>query len=222
MIACADSLRASRTPRARAALDTLRSWDDAARRWRVAPTLYRSWYATLERRWHAAGLPGYVLARLDGRAGPLADAPRETPAAGTVAALDSAIADLSRLLGPSLVRWTWARAHRARFSHALTGVDRSRRWEPTPIPVDGDNSTVCVGPSRLPRGVDVTHAPVFRHLVDLAVPESSWVASPPGEAAGATDLLAAWANHAYVPLYLSWDRAVAARREVLTLAPGRK
>lgn len=219
MLACADSLRPSLSPRARATLDTLRGWDFAARRWRVAPTLYRSWYATLERRWHAAGLPGYVLARLDGRAAPLADAPIERPAVGAAAALDSALADLGRLLGPSLPRWTWGRAHRARFAHALTGIDRSRRWEPPPVPVDGDNSTVCVGPSRLPRTVDVTHAPVFRHLVDLAVAESSWVASPPGEAAGATDLLAAWANHGYLPLYLAWDRAEAARRQILTLLP---
>jgi penicillin amidase len=230
LLACADSLPERLTPRMRAALDTLRRWDYAARRSRVAPTLFRAWNGAFLRRSRLEGLPGLAAAALDGRAPEALRAPgREAPeraAVAAVAALDSALARLETLLGPDLTTWRWGRAHRARFRHALDGVVSARGapWEPGRVGVDGDGSSPAVAGSRLPWSMDVTHGPAFRHLVDLAVADSSLGVIPPANSfyrrdGPADDLLAAWANHAYVPFLLAWPRIEAERAGVTTLEP---
>ena len=227
LVRCADSLGASLGPRARAALDTLRSWDDRARTPRVGPTLFRAWYGALQRRSDLGGLQGLTAAALDGRApealaGP--DGRPERAALAAVAALDTALARLEALLGPSTSRWSWGRAHRARFKHAL-------RWpapgfDPAPVTADGDNSTPCVGRSSLPWSVEFSHGPVFRHVVDLAAPDSSLGLVVPGNsgdpASGhATDLERRWANHGYVPFLMDWSRIESVKERETTLAPER-
>ena len=225
LIACADSLRDSLDAREHAALDTLRSWDLMARRSRVAPTLYRAWLGALTRRSRTDGLPGLTLAALEGRApdalrAPGAESP-ERASLAAVRALALALDTLATRLGPDLSNWNWARAHQAHFRHELAARSRGRdpRWEPPLTPVDGDNSTPCVGPSRLPWSIEVSHAPVFRHVVDLGNPRWSWGVVPPGNAAGATDQLDRWANHGYVPLILDWSLLTAAGADRVTLAP---
>ncbi len=228
LVACADSARGRLSPRARAALDTLRAWDFQARRPRVAPTLWRAWYAALARRWGLEGLPGRMLATLDGEASetPALTAVTESPARAAAASLDTALVDLERLLGPDLATWTWSRAHRARFPRDLERwFPDEPRWRTASVPVDGDNSSPCVAPSRLPRSIAVVHGPVFRHLVDLAVADSSLAVVPPANAApgarGAADLASAWANHGYVPLFLDGPRVARVARGRLALIPAR-
>jgi len=230
LIQCADSLPKRLTPRMRAALDSLRRWDFLARRDRVAPTLFRAWYGALVRRSRAEGLQGLVVAALDGRAPealrvPDAEAP-ERPALAAIAALDTALTRLTRMFGPDLQTWTWGRAHRARFKHPLSGVKRAgpAAWEPGPIPVDGDGSSPAVAGSRLPWSTEVGHGPAWRHLVDLARSDSSLGVVPPGNAAWgghSRDHLRRWANHGYVPLYLSWERIEAAKESEIELMPSR-
>ena len=228
LVACADSLPDSLDARMRAAVDTLRHWDGAARRSRVAPTLWRGWYGAYLRRSGLERLPGLAWSALQGRApealaDPASGRP-ERPAVAAVAALRLGLAGLAQLLGPDLATWRYGRAHQARFRHDLARDLRVPEWEPPPLPVDGDAGTPAVGGSRLPWNPWVTHAPVLRHVVDLAVAESSWVVLPPGNSGDprsphARDLLAPWARHGYVPLYLSWERAEAARESGLTLTP---
>ena len=232
LLACADSLAGRCTPRERAVLDTLRRWNDVARRDRVAPTLYRGWVGALQRRSRLDGLTGLTAAALEGRAPEALEAPRppgatgapalERPAEAALEALALALDSLSTLLGPDLSTWTWGRAHRAVFASGLE--DRPGAWAPRPVPVDGDNSTPCVGPSRLPWSTAVTFGPVFRHLVDLAVTDSSLAVLPPGNSGTARswhriDQLQAWADHAYVPFYLSWTFAERAKEDEITLEP---
>ncbi len=227
LVACADSARGTLGPRARAALDTLRGWDFEARRDRVAPTLWRAWYAALARRWGLEGLPARLLATLDGEARetPALARVSERPARGAAAALDSALVDLARLLGPDLSTWRWGRAHRAHFPREIAGwYPDEPGWRTASVAVDGDNSTPCVAPSRLPRSIEVVHGPAFRHLVDLAVGDSSLAVIPPGnvpdDAPSARELTRLWAGHGYVPLFLEGPRidAVAAGRLRLTPA----
>ncbi|HKQ57026.1 MAG TPA: penicillin acylase family protein, partial [Candidatus Eisenbacteria bacterium] len=114
-----------------------------------------------------------------------------------------------------------ARAHQARFRHALAWRDTT--LQPAPVPADGDQSTVSVGRSSLPWSALFTHGPVWRHLVDLAVPESSLCVVPPGNAGQgphARDHLSRWANHGYVPLLLDWRRVETARETETRLEPG--
>jgi penicillin amidase len=228
LLAGADSLPDSLDARLRAAVDTLRGWDFSARRSRVAPTLWRGWYGAYLRRSKLEGLPGLAWSALQGRApealnDPVTGRP-ERPAVAAVAALRLGINELEKLLGPDPARWRYGLAHRARFRHDLGRDLAVPAWEPPPVPVDGDAGTPSVGNSRLPWNRWVTHGPVLRHLVDLAVPESSFVVLPPGNSGDprsphARDLLARWAQHGDVPLYLSWERAEAAKESVLTLRP---
>ena len=215
LIACADSVPGELSARDRAALDTLRAWDRLARRSRVAPTLFRAWWGALQRRSGTEGLPGLTFAALEGRAPEALRAPGgaspERPAIAAVRALEWALDTLSTRLGPDLSHWTWWRAHLAHFHHELaTRRGRDEAWEPPLTPEDGDNSTPGVAPSRLPWSLEVTHGPVFRHVVDLANARWSWTVVPPANRAGSDELLDRWANHGYVPLLLDWGLVEAA------------
>ena len=229
LVACVDSLPARLTPRMHAALDTLRRWDDLARRGRVAPTLFRAWFGALARRSRVEGLQGLATAGLAGRApdalrAPGSDGP-ERPASAAIAALDTALALLERRLGPDLATWTWGRAHRARFRHMPLGIEKPDPFGVAPtVGEDGDNSSPGVGPSRLPWSPDVTHGPGWRHVVDLGCADSSLGVIAPGNSGDARspharDQLQRWADHGYVPLYLAWERIEAARESELELSP---
>jgi penicillin amidase len=224
LVAHADSVGGTLPPRARAALDTLRAWRFDARRWHVAPTLYRAWWATLLRQQGWSDVPGLAAAALAGRApqawhDPVSGAPRR-PAPLVAAALDTALVRLAALLGPDLTQWRWERAHRARFAHALAA--RFPEFEPPLVAEDGDNATPSVGASNLPRTVEVHHGPVWRQVVDLAHPELAWGVVVPGNTAEgphAHDLLARWAGHDYVPLAMDPARIAALAESRLTLMP---
>ena len=218
-------LEARLDARGRAALDTLRAWDDRALRADVAPTLLRGWWGALERRSALDGLQGLTLAALEGKAPEALARPggaAESPAQAAERSLAMALDSLAVLLGPDPARWTWARAHQALFKSPL-GANPAAH-QPAPVPEDGDNSTPAVAASSLPWRVTVTHGPAIRHLVDLAVEDSSLGIVPPGNSgdpasAHFTDMLARWANHEYVPLYLSWDLIERARESEITLRP---
>jgi len=224
LLRLADAAGMPLSPGARAALDTLRAWDFRARLSRTAPTLYRGWYGAFLRRSRLEGLPGLAAAALDGRAPDALRSPGtealEPASRAAVEALTLGLDVLAHRLGPEPGTWTWARAHRARFEHRLVSI--APGLEPAPISVEGDNSTPCAGPSLLPWSTTVDHGPVWRHLVDLAVTDSSLAVVPPGNAASGRhrlDQLMLWARHRYVPLFLSWEKAERAAESVLTLAP---
>ncbi len=228
LLECADSLASVLPARSRAALDTLRRWDGVVRRDRVAPTLYRAWFAALQRRLGTEGLPGLTLAALMDRApetlaGVVTKGEPETPAVAAAASLATALDTLTARLGPDLSRWTYGRAHRARFRHVLSPLDGRARWEPATVAMDGDNATPSVGPSRLPWSTEVGFGPVYRHVADLADTTMSWGIVPPRNSAAAStssdaDLLTRWASHGVVPFLLERTRIEheAVERLVLT------
>jgi penicillin amidase len=211
--------------RERAAIDTLKAWDYGCRRRQVAPTLFRAWYGAFVRREHMEGTTLLAEASLDGRAPEMLRASGrapESPERAVRAALDTALTRLDQRLGRDLTTWTWARAHRARFAHALAWRDRD--LQPPTVPMDGDNVTPSVGRSRLPYDIEVTHGPVWRMLVDLADPSRAWCVLAPGntsEGPHRTDLVAPWVTHAYVPLDLDWTRVQASREGEWRLEPAR-
>jgi penicillin amidase len=224
LVAAADSVRESLDARERAALDTLRAWDFAARRERVAPTLYRAWYGALQRRSRLEGLMGLAQAALDGRAPEALRAPgKESPERAAVAAREAlrlAMVELGKKLGPDLAKWRWERAHLARFPNAM-GL-RDTALATRPVGIDGDNATPSVAPSALPWRLSVAFAPVFRHVVDLASPDSSLGIVTPGNSGVGKhrdDLVRRWANHGYVRLDLDWARIEENRESEWRLEP---
>jgi penicillin amidase len=226
LLVAADSLPDSLGASARAALDTLRAWDFVSTRDRTAPTVFWAWLGALQDRFDDVP-PGLLHAALTGetpaalRAGP--DRRPVGAASAAVHALGEAIAALAERWGSDAASWTYGRAHQARFAHPLAHDGENADLVPEPVPVDGDGGTPLVGRSGLPRSTDVTHAPVVRHVVDLASPDSSWAVIAPGnsgDAGGghARDHLERWANHGYAVLRLDWNRIEGAETR---LVPGR-
>lgn len=214
--------------RARAAFDTLRAWNYEAHPARVAPALYRAWYDVLERRADVSGLPGRMLASLDGRAEPPwrdpATGAQESAPASVTAALLEALDALSARAGVDLSGWAYGPLHRASFAHPLENRAEVRPLMPDSIPIAGDGGTVSVGRSRLPRRTDVTHAPVYRHVVDLADPDRSWIVVTPGnsgdlETPHARNLLEAWAARHPVELMMRWSRIDSSAATTTRLVP---
>jgi penicillin G amidase len=225
LLAAIEPLAARLPARERAALDTLRAWDHAMRRSRVAPTLARSWWGAYLRRARLESLPGLALATLTGEAPDTLTfrGAHESRGAAAAAALATALDTLAVKLGPDLSRWTWGRAHRAHFAHALA-AHGGARFEPPLTPEDGDGSTVAVAGSRAPWNFEVAHGPAFRHVVDLADSLTSWMVVPPWNAANGNghspDLRQRWASHGYVPLRMDWARIERDAASRVTFSPG--
>ncbi len=228
LLAAAESLSASLSPRARAAIDLLEGWDHVVRRPRVAATISRAWWGALLTRPRLGGYPGLALAGLEGRADSVFTLQEgdgvQRPAEAAVASLEASLDSLERLLGPDMATWSWGRAHRARFRHALSKLDGDERWGPPTTAHDGDGSTPSVGSSRLPRSIEVTNGPAFRHVTDLGVRESSWVVVPPfnranGSARERDRMRRRWADHAHAGLLFDWRLVEQAATERVTLRP---
>jgi penicillin G amidase len=219
MLACADSLEDRLTPSMRVALDTLRAWNFEADRRQTAPLVFWSWYGELERGAGLQGLPGRLRAALAGESPesivpPDSAAPRRA-ALVAVDALRAALETLEQRQGPDQAEWRYGLSHRARFAHPLGERPGIRPLLPDSIAIDGDGGTVSVGRARLPWSGDVTHAPVFRDVVDLSVPDRAWVMVTPGNSGRlrgphARDLLERWANHQPVELRMNWQEIMQA------------
>ncbi len=220
LLAAADSLADSLGSRAREAVALMRAWNLLSQRDRVAPTLNRSWWNVFARSTGTEGLPGLTLAALRGEAPEVLAGGGGTarrPSSVAIAALTSALDTLQARLGPDLFTWTWGRAHRAYFAHAL-GTRAGREWSPEPIEEDGDGGTIAVGGTRAPWDFRVTHGPGFRHVVDLAIAESSLAVVPPWNSdAFRIDQRPRWAEHRYIPLLRDWGRIEARVIDRVTL-----
>jgi len=206
LLAAVEALPDRLDERQRAALALLRAWDFVARHDRVAPTLNRAWWNALVRRTHTEGVPGLALAALRGEAPEVltGDGGPESLAESALAALETALDTLAAKLGTDPFTWTWGRAHHAFFEHEL-GERAGRNWSPDVIAKDGDGSTVAVAGTRAPWDFRVTHGPGFRHVVDLAVAESSLAVIPPWNSdAFRIDQRPRWAEHRYFPLLRDW------------------
>jgi len=222
LLAAADSLAGRLGERERDALAVLRAWDYSAQHDRVAPALNRAWWNAFARRIGTEGLAGLTLAVLRGEAPDAlekADGTAERPAEAAVAALATALDTLTAKLGPDLYGWTWGRAHHALFEHGL-GKRDGRDWSPEVIEEDGDGSTVAVAGTRAPWDFDVTHGPGFRHVVDLAVAESSLAVIPPWNSDSFRfDQRPRWAEHRYFPLLRDWARIEECAVDRVSLGP---
>lgn len=228
MLAAADSIAERHTSSQRVALDSLRAWDLRAGRDRIAPALFWAWYGALEERAGLRGLPGRLHAALRGEAPASLRHPDtgrpERAALAATEALATALAALERRLGGGFERWTYGEVHRASFGHPLDDEPAIAALMPDSIGIDGDGGTVSVGRSFLPRHGRVVHAPVFRHVVDLSIPDRSWIVVTPGNSGDldgphARDLLARWADHAPVELSLRWIEIEAGASGVTRLVP---
>ncbi len=202
---------------------TLAAWDYVMAQHAQAPLLYAAWlralparvfrpragqgWAVLDSEWDLPTLV-HLVTQPDGEVGDSV----------LLGALDDAVADLTRRLGPDRGGWTWGALHRAAFRHPLAAA-----YDLPTVPRGGDGNTVNAtggGNYRQTSGAS------FREVLDLADWDNSVATSAPGQSGqpGSPhygDLVPLWANGEYFPLVYSRARVEqeTAHRLVLTPPP---
>ena len=170
------------------AIDRLKNWDGEMALDSVAAALYQAWMLHLERAMFEDDLRTRLYEEMSTRANPLfmenvlADdalasvwcdnvlsTPGETCADTALTALDAALDDLTERLGSNMNDWRWEKLHITQYPHnPFSQVSYLKGFFHRTIPNGGDRYTVNVAPVRLAEPYIQTHAPGYRHIVDLA------------------------------------------------------
>jgi acyl-homoserine lactone acylase PvdQ len=197
--------------RRREAATLLADWDGTLGNTTAAAALYQIWLPRLQRAMAQA-----VRSPADRQiAGDRLSADellevitRGDPAAADVLvgpALDAALAEAEKRMGPDRAAWAWGRIHRARFEHPLaTTAARRDAFNLTDVPRGGDGTT----PNATGSGDWQTSGASFREVIDLGDWDRSTTINVPGESAqpGSPyygNLLPLWAEGRYHPMLFS-------------------
>jgi len=173
-------------------------------------------------RWRAVVLPhllAHPTARWLGEDGP------EARDRVLRAALDDALDELERRLGPDPRAWRWGDLHRVVFASPLAALPGlGELFSAGVVGAGGDDDTICQGAYEPERRYEAVVVPSCRQIHDLASPDGSSLVHPPGQSghpasAAWADLLPLWAAGGRVPLPLSAEAVRAAARHELTLRP---
>jgi penicillin amidase len=231
--------------RQRAALELLRAFDGSLDADSAAACVYAAWcHHIAERtlrpalgdelfthaygrstsigRWRAVVLPhllAHPTARWFGEDGP------EARDRVLRAALDDALDELERRLGPDPRAWRWGDLHRVVFASPLAALPGlGELFSAGVVGAGGDDDTICQGAYEPERRYEAVVVPSCRQIHDLASPDGSSLVHPPGQSghpasAAWADLLPLWAAGERVPLPLSAEAVRAAARHELTLRP---
>ena len=231
---------------ARAAMDRLARWDGTMDAERPEPAIYAAWMRELSRLVYADELgPDLfavyweqrhvflvnVLRNVDGQGRWCDDITTpeiETCAGLQTRALDLALADLVKRLGPDLDRWKWGALHPARSEHRpfarvpfLSDVFDLR------VPTGGDTYTVNVGRYNIRDEQEPfvnKHAASLRAIYDLADLEQSRFMHSTGQSGNRLSPLYAnfverWAEVRTVPMQMRRDSVEKGAMGTLSLQP---
>jgi penicillin G amidase len=174
--------------RQREALGYLAGWDGNLAMESVAASIYEAWMLYLERALFEDDLRGDLYTDMAERANStfvvnlLADpalaaawcddvlsVPVESCAEIAGTALDAALDDLAARMGDNMGQWRWDRIHITQYPHnPFSEVSYLKGLFHRTIGTGGDRYTVNAAPVELESPYDQTHAPGYRHLVDLA------------------------------------------------------
>jgi penicillin amidase len=133
-----------------------------------------------------------------------------------VAALDDAVADLTKRFGADREKWRWGLVHTATLRHPL-----SSKYDLPAVSRGGDGNTVnSTGGRDFKQGYGAS----FREIIDLQDFDRSVVTNVPGQSADPrsrhySDLLQLWGNDQYFPLVYSRERVERETESVLWLRP---
>jgi penicillin G amidase len=215
-------LAAARRPRAatRPEIAILDRWDFTMARDQAAPLLYEAWLNALGTRLArsqagaAAGdvfLPLPTLVRLVTDLQPAAA--RDSL---VLAALDEAVADLSRRLGADRSQWSWGTLHRATFRHPVAAA-----FDLGEVPRGGDANTVNATGGG---GYEQRWGASYRQILDVADWDRSVATSVPGQSGQPgspyyDNLLSLWGEGRYFPLIYSRARVERETAHLLVLRP---
>jgi penicillin amidase len=142
--------------------------------------------------------------------------------AALLTALDAAVAEARKELGPDPATWRWGSLHKTPFHHPLA-IDAERKAQldlPSPER-GGDGDTVMAASGR---GWGASHGASFREILDPGDWDRSVAINVPGQSGrpGSPhygDLLPLWADGRYIPFLFSREAVEKAATERLTLEP---
>ena len=146
------------------------------------------------------------------------------------AALDAALADLSRRFGEDMSAWRWGRAHVARHEHRPLGRHpQLAKLFDIVAPSPGDAFTVNVGRHNLNDEANPfanRHAASLRAIYDFADLENSLYIHSGGQSGNVlsphyASFTEAWSKGEYIPMKAGRKALEAGRHYVLRLVPQR-
>ncbi|NOT06870.1 MAG: penicillin acylase family protein [Gemmatimonadales bacterium] len=201
-----------RYPNQQLALELFSSWDYVMRREQAAPLVYAAWVRALRTRLLERLVGGaerardasvsltlliQKMARPDSTLGPRPTATRDSL---FMSAVDSAMAELTRELGPDASKWNWGALHEAPFRHPL-----ARAFDLPAVPRGGDGHTVNATGGN---GFRQSNGASYRIVIDFADFDNSTATSVPGQSGqpGSEfygNLLPLWSEGTYFPLRYS-------------------
>jgi penicillin G amidase len=143
--------------------------------------------------------------------------------------LNSALAELKQLLGPTMTSWGWGRLHHATFEPAVAVLaDPQLRAQISvgPLETPGSSSTPRAQAYR-PTDFSVIAGASVRMVLDVGEWDNSVVVNTPGQSddpmsAHYRDLFPMWAEGSYVPLRFSRAAVEHDAEEHIHLTPARR
>jgi penicillin amidase len=217
-------------PTRRAAARMLAEWDATIDRRSAPAALYQIWLPRLQRAMaqatrsaEARAIAGDRLS-IDELLAALARGGDEVTGVLVGPALDEAVVEAEKRMGPDRIAWAWGRIHRARFEHPLATTPARREVFNLPdVPRGGDGTT----PLATGGGEWQTSGASFREVIDLADWDRSTTINVPGQSGqpGSPfygNLLALWAEDRHHPMLFS--RAAVEKHAAfrLVLRPARR
>jgi penicillin amidase len=132
-------------------------------------------------------------------------------------ALDEALSELERILGPDMNQWNWGRIHQIHFRHPLN----EREFNRGPVARPGDAHTVN---NTSGSGFRQTNGASWRQVVDVSDWDRSVMTNVPGESGDPSsphysDLIDEWASGRYHPMLYSRKAVESATVEKIVLKP---
>jgi penicillin amidase len=137
-------------------------------------------------------------------------------------ALEAALAQLEKALGPEGPRWTWGAVHQLGFRHPINRP----AFNIDPVPQPGDANTVFAAGWAANRPFAMNHGASFREILDPADWDRSLITNVPGESSDPAsphyrDLFADWTAGRPHPLPYTRKAVEAATTERINLTPGK-
>jgi penicillin amidase len=216
MVAAATRGGAGSRPEAR----SLATWNFHMAKDAHAPMVFEAWSSALNRLVADAVYPREVARALRNRVSwSVVDSVLRAGGRGdaiAVAALDSAVATLTRRLGPNAASQPWGALHIVEMKHAVAAA-----FDLPPLARGGDGNTVmATGGANFRQ----TAGASYREIIDLADFDNSVAINVPGQSAQPgspyyADLLPLWGRGEYFPLVYSRARVEKETKHILTLAP---
>jgi penicillin amidase len=210
------------------AVKMLASWNYRMTRDAATPLVFEAWAPIVARRAYVARLSPKAAAVLGTRAdyeqleeylaapgGAVSSRGRDSL---LLAALDEAVADITKRYGADTTAWRWGKVHVAELRHPL-----ARSFDLPPVSRAGDANTVFATGGANYRQ---TAGASYREVIDLGNFDNSVAINVPGQSAQPgseyyDNLLELWGSDKYFPLVYSRARVEAETKHVLHLTPGR-